>query len=52
MEEIIIYVDTEGVSCMGEDNSHPKVFYSVPEEGYVVCGYCGIKFARKKDKDV
>ena len=45
--ETIIYVKGEGASCMGEDNSHPKVYYSVPEEGYVVCGYCGIKFTRE-----
>ena len=49
MDEVIIYVDGEEAICMGEDLSHPKVYYSVPKEGFVVCGYCGIKFTRKKD---
>ena len=45
--ETIIYVDTERVWCMGEDMDHPKVYYSVPEQGYVKCNYCDIKFVRK-----
>jgi|TARA_B100001094_G_scaffold296651_1_gene319038 uncharacterized Zn-finger protein len=48
-DETIIYVKTARVACSGEDNDHPKVWYSVPEvgEGYVVCGYCDLKFARE-----
>ena len=42
--ETIIYVDTDRVWCMGEQMDHPKVYYTVPEEGFVVCGYCDIKF--------
>ena len=44
-----IYVKTPRVSCSGENNDHPKVWYTVPEvgEGCVVCGYCDIKFARE-----
>ena len=49
--ETIIYVDTDRVWCMGEAMDHPKVYYTVPDEGYVVCGYCDIKFARKKKED-
>lgn len=45
--ETIVYVDTERVWCMGEDMDHPKVYYSVPEQGYVKCNYCDIKFVRK-----
>jgi len=47
--ETIIYVKTPKVFCCGENNDHPKVWYTVPEvgEGYVVCGYCDIKFARE-----
>ena len=48
--ETIIYVKGESASCMGEDNSHPKVYYFVPEEGYVTCEYCGIKFTREKEE--
>ena len=47
MTEVIIYVDGERASCMGELNDHPKVYYFVPEKGYIVCGYCGIKFVRR-----
>ena len=46
-EEVIVYSDTERVWCMGEDMDHPKVYYSVPEQGYVKCNYCDIKFVRK-----
>ena len=49
--ETIIYVDTERIWCMGESMDHPKVYYTVPEEGFVVCGYCDIKFARKKKEE-
>jgi len=47
--DTIIYVTTPRVACSGENNDHPKVWYTVPEvgEGYVVCGYCDIKFARE-----
>ena len=31
--ETIIYVDTDRVFCTGENNDHPKVYYSIPEEG-------------------
>ena len=47
--EVIIYVDTDRVWCMGEDLDHPKVYYTVPDEGEVVCGYCDIKFRKKHD---
>ena len=49
--ETIIYVDTERIWCMGESMDHPKVYYTVPEEGFVVCGYSDIKFARKKKEE-
>ena len=37
-DETIIYVKTPRVACSGENNDHPKVWYTVPEvgEGYVV----------------
>ena len=44
--ETIIYTDKDTVWCMGEDLDHPKVYYTVPAEGYAVCGYCDIKFAK------
>ena len=43
----IIEVDSDKVSCTGATNDHPKVWYSVPDEGYVQCGYCDIMFMRK-----
>lgn len=49
--ETIIYVDSDRVWCMGEAMDHPKVYYTVPDKGFVVCGYCDIKFARKKKED-
>ena len=49
--DTIIYTDKERVWCMGEAMDHPKVYYTVPDEGFVVCGYCDIKFARKKKEE-
>ncbi|MBR20659.1 MAG: zinc-finger domain-containing protein [Euryarchaeota archaeon] len=48
--ETIVYVKGESVWCMGEAMDHPKVYYSVPEEGYVKCNYCDIKFIREKER--
>lgn len=44
----IIEVDTDVVSCNGK-GEHPKVWYTVPEEGFVQCGYCDIMFMRKTE---
>ena len=45
-KEIIIYTDKTTIACDGEEHDHPKVFLRVPDEGFVVCGYCDIKFAK------
>ena len=50
--ETIIYVDGESVWCMGEHMDHPKVYYAVPEEGYVKCNYSDIKFMRKTQDEL
>lgn len=47
-QEVIIYSDTNRVWCMGEDMDHPKVYYTIPEGGQVVCGYCDIIFRLKE----
>ena len=49
--ETFIYTDKDRVWCMGEDMDHPKVYYTVPEKGFVVCGYCDIKFEKKKEEE-
>ena len=50
--ETIIYTEEIRVWCMGEAMDHPKVYYTVPEEGFVKCNYCDMKFTRdKKYKD-
>jgi uncharacterized Zn-finger protein len=46
--EVVIYCDTNRIWCMGEDMDHPKVYYTIPDDGEVVCGYCDIKFRLKK----
>ena len=50
-EEVIIYSETDRVSCMGEMNDHPKVYYTIPKGGQVVCGYCDIIFRLKEEED-
>jgi uncharacterized Zn-finger protein len=49
-KKIIIYSDTDRVRCSGEDNDHPLVYYTIPQGGEVVCGYCDIVF-RRREKD-
>jgi len=45
----IIESTTERVRCSGENNDHPLVYYTIPEEGFVVCGYCDLVFVRKEN---
>jgi uncharacterized Zn-finger protein len=42
----VIKVDTRRVSCDGGGGAlgHPKVWYTIGEDGYVECGYCDRKF--------
>tara|TARA_Y100001938_G_scaffold140316_1_gene208339 strand:- start:879 stop:1043 length:165 start_codon:yes stop_codon:yes gene_type:complete len=47
----IIYTKEERVACTGESDDHPKVYYTVPSEGYVVCGYCDLKYAKESEKE-
>ena len=46
-KEMIVYSKTDRVKCSGENNDHPLVYYTIPEGGYVVCGYCDIKFMKE-----
>lgn len=39
------------IACSGENNDHPLVWLSVPDIGYVRCGYCDIKFMRVESID-
>ena len=47
----IIRSTTNRVRCSGENNDHPLVYYTIPEGGYVVCGYCDLVFMREENKD-
>ena len=48
-KKIIIYSDTDRVKCSGEHNDHPLVYYTIPQGGEVVCGYCDIVFRRREE---
>ena len=48
--ETIIYSKTDRVKCSGENNDHPLVYYTIPEGGEVVCGYCDIIFRKEEEK--
>ena len=50
-EEVIVYSDTDKVWCMGEHMDHPKVYYTIPDEGEVVCGYCDTIFRFRQEED-
>jgi len=46
-KEVVVYCDTNRVWCMGEQMDHPKVYYTIPDDGEAICGYCDIKFRLK-----
>ena len=46
----IIRSTTNRVRCTGESNDHPLVYYTIPEDGEAVCGYCDTIFRLKKDE--
>ena len=49
VKEVIIYTDQNRVSCTGESDDHPLVYYTIPTGGYAVCRYCEQKFRRKPE---
>ena len=49
--ERIVFIQGDTAKCSGDDNDHPLVYIKVPHDGYAVCGYCDIKFARKEQED-
>ena len=49
-QDVIVYSDTNRVSCSGENFDHPLVYYTIPEGGEVKCGYCDIRF-RMRDNE-
>ena len=48
VKEIIVH--KKQISCTGEMDDHPMVYYTINDEGFVICGYCNIKYIYK-DKD-
>ena len=46
--EKVVYTNEETIGCSGENNDHPLTYYRVPDDGFVVRGYCDIKFAKRK----
>jgi len=48
-EERIVYINGDTAKCSGDNADHPLTYYKIPHDGFVVCGYCDIKFARKEE---
>ena len=46
MTDKIIEITANEVICTGEDNSHPKVYYTLNINEVVSCGYCNKKWKR------
>ena len=46
----VVYVKEDHISCTGENDDHPKVYYTL-KNGEAVCGYCNIKFIVRKDNE-
>jgi len=49
MKEVVVY--NKQVNCSGEKNDHPKVYYTIGKDGYVICGYCNIKYVYEGNDD-
>ena len=45
----VIEVSQRRISCDGGGGAlgHPLVWYTIGEDGYVVCGYCGRRYVLK-----
>ena len=50
-KEVIVYSESNIVKCSGQNNDHPAVYYTIPDGGEVVCGYCDIKFRMKENDE-
>ena len=50
--ETIIYSKTNRVKCSGQNYDHPLVYYTIPEGGEVVCGYCDIIFRKEEEYEI
>lgn len=44
----IVTVTETQISCSGENDDHPKVYYNLAKNGEAICGYCNIKFVLEK----
>jgi|TARA_B100000989_G_scaffold250066_1_gene197750 uncharacterized Zn-finger protein len=48
VKEVVVH--ERQLSCTGELDDHPKVYYKIGKDGFVVCGYCSIKYIYKEKK--
>jgi len=48
----VVYVSTTRVMCNGGGGAlgHPKVWYTIGDDGYAECGYCDRAFIYAPDK--
>ena len=46
----VVYVKEDHISCTGENDDLPKVYYTL-NKGEAVCGYCSIKVIFRKDNE-
>tara|TARA_Y100001972_G_C7621753_1_gene311835 strand:+ start:1055 stop:1336 length:282 start_codon:yes stop_codon:yes gene_type:complete len=44
----VIYSESTRVRCSGQQNDHPLVYYTIPEGGHVVCGYCDLVYMKSE----
>tara|TARA_Y100001973_G_C5085236_1_gene274511 strand:+ start:552 stop:710 length:159 start_codon:yes stop_codon:yes gene_type:complete len=49
VKEIVVH--KKQISCSGEMDDHPMVYYTINEKNFVVCGYCNVKYVyEEKDE--
>ena len=46
MKEVTVH--KKQITCSGEMDDHRMVYYTIDEKGFVVCGYCNIKYVYKE----
>ena len=51
-QERIVYSYSPRVWCMGEHMDHPKVYYTIPDDGEVKCGYCDTIFKLQQEDEI
>ena len=51
MDHEIVFTDNKQFYCDGGEFGHPRVYFTIGTEGFVMCSYCNIKYVYKKNDE-